>query len=210
MYSTNDKPFICTNGQQISSINQLYISLKTMPKDVFLFHTAQSGNHFASWVKDVFSQPALAEELNNAHTQIGTLGVLEKFLIQEQRKLEEEQAKFPKGVKETQQTKTVAPVKTEPVQQNTESLAKTESDVTENQDDSTFISQDHKKIHHHIKKLHGELAHLTKHKTHMPTHHPHNAQPVTESVKDKLVDFGFGLIIGIVLGLIIAKSSGFF
>jgi len=72
------------------------------------------------------------------------------------------------------------------------------------------VNEKSEEIHHQISHLHTNLNHMTRYDTHTPKHKENARDPITQEIKDKLVDFGFGLIIGLIVGMLIGKTIGAF
>ena len=72
------------------------------------------------------------------------------------------------------------------------------------------VNKEAEKIQETITHLHNNLHHMTKYDTHTPRHSENAGDAITAEIKDKLIDFGFGLIIGVVIGILIGRSLGVF
>jgi ribokinase len=77
--SPNGKEFTLQNGIQINDLNQLAIILKDMSDDVFNYHT-QNGNHFASWIRDVFSMADLASKITSSKSKYEMSDAIKHYL----------------------------------------------------------------------------------------------------------------------------------
>jgi len=73
---------------------------------------------------------------------------------------------------------------------------------------SSGYSHPHHTIHAQIDHLDRELAHLTRHHMHTTAHENVGSASLEESVKERILDFALGLIVGLMLGFILAKSLG--
>jgi hypothetical protein len=67
-----EKSFVLVDGKKIGSLPELAIELDTMSDDVFYHHVNEMKNDFANWVRDVFMEPSLAEELIATKDKKGT------------------------------------------------------------------------------------------------------------------------------------------
>lgn len=63
-------------------------------------------------------------------------------------------------------------------------------------------------IHEQINHLDSQLAHLTRHHHHTTARENVGSALLEESVKERILDFSLGLIVGLMLGFILAKSLG--
>jgi len=66
----------------------------------------------------------------------------------------------------------------------------------------------HHTIHAQIEHLDRELAHLTRHHMHTTARENVGSSSLEETVKERILDFALGLIVGLMLGFILAKSLG--
>lgn len=55
--------FNCVDGRSLHSLVDLALALDEMADDTFYYHANQDRNDFSEWVKGVFSQEDLAEQL---------------------------------------------------------------------------------------------------------------------------------------------------
>lgn len=78
-----EKHFILQDGRKIESIFQLIDELETMGEDAFRHHVNDMRNDFASWVRDVFASPSLAEEMQSMRDRIETQRAIMKHLLRE-------------------------------------------------------------------------------------------------------------------------------
>jgi hypothetical protein len=83
--------FILKDGRRLKSIQELSDALETMNDEVFFHHVNELKNDFASWVKDVFDEHSLADELkrtrNRVETRIKLLQKLVDNVVNEGREL---------------------------------------------------------------------------------------------------------------------------
>ena len=79
-----------------------------------------------------------------------------------------------------------------------------------NASDSTSTSDSNGRhpIHAQIEHLDRELAHMTRHHMHTTSRTNVGSAALEESVKERILDFSLGLIVGLMLGFILAKSFG--
>lgn len=77
--------FLMIDGSAIKNLLELADALHAMSDDVFYYHVTNDRNDFGNWVRDVFCENELADELSKLHskmeTQIAVLRhLLKKFL----------------------------------------------------------------------------------------------------------------------------------
>ena len=65
----NQYSFWLANGKGISSVRELYKELKSMDSNVFNFHVNESKNDFYNWIKDVYGNKVLADDLLECTTK---------------------------------------------------------------------------------------------------------------------------------------------
>lgn len=58
-----EKYFILTNGQPIKNIKELADTLEEIREEVYQHHVNQHKNDFSTWIKHVFEEHGLADEL---------------------------------------------------------------------------------------------------------------------------------------------------
>lgn len=85
--ATPEKSFKLSSGTELLSIDELDSALKYMKEDVFNHHVYSGVNHFSNWVRDVFNQPELAQQLRMCTTKIAMRVAINNFL-QSHKKLE--------------------------------------------------------------------------------------------------------------------------
>ena len=78
--------FVVADGRKLKSIMELADALETMSEEIFRHHANEFRNDFSAWVKDVFYEHSLAEDIsmakNKLETQIAILRRLVKELMQ--------------------------------------------------------------------------------------------------------------------------------
>ncbi len=72
--------FRLRDGGVIKSIPGLHKALITMDNETFSHHCNDHKNDFSAWVKDVFHEPALANNLEKAHTRLGMALAITRWL----------------------------------------------------------------------------------------------------------------------------------
>ena len=81
---TNTKPefyFRLINGQRIKNLLGLVNALDKMPDDVFYHHANQQRNDFSNWIRDIFKQKNLANEVSKTQSRLETQVILLKFIV---------------------------------------------------------------------------------------------------------------------------------
>ena len=80
-----DHHFVVADGRKLKNIIELADALETMSEEIFRHHVNEAKNDFSSWVKDVFYDHSLAEDIarakNRLETQIAILRRLVKELM---------------------------------------------------------------------------------------------------------------------------------
>lgn len=80
-----DQHFIVADGKKLKNIIELADALETMSEEIFSHHANEFKNDFSAWVKDVFYDHSLAEDIvrakNRLETQIAILRRLVKELM---------------------------------------------------------------------------------------------------------------------------------
>ena len=177
--------FVLSNGVKVQSLDELITQIEQMDIAEFGHFVHSSHNHFANWIEDIFELEDLPNALRSVHTKKDTLAVLKSALSYN----------LIHSI-EKNKTKTAKDIPPPP------------NAVKEKYKNP--LAQKIDPISEHIEHLHKKVAHITKYDTHTPKHTHKSYEPISEEVRDKLVDFGFGLIIGLIVGLLIAKGLGAF
>lgn len=80
----NTKPefyFRLVNGQKIKNIFGLANALDKMPDEVFYHHVNEQRNDFSNWIKDIFKQKKLTDEVSKVRSRLETQVILLKFIV---------------------------------------------------------------------------------------------------------------------------------
>ncbi len=72
--------FIISNGEKLEDLKDLVQSLEKMPEEVFRHYVNETKNDFSTWIKDVFKENSLAEELKKFNTKIEAELALQKHI----------------------------------------------------------------------------------------------------------------------------------
>ncbi|MGV8168576.1 MAG: hypothetical protein ACP5N3_00805 [Candidatus Nanoarchaeia archaeon] len=73
--------FILCNGQPVKNVRALADALETLEDDVFNHHVTFDRNDFATWIKDIFKDAELADELAGVKDKGNTRIVLYKHIV---------------------------------------------------------------------------------------------------------------------------------
>jgi hypothetical protein len=77
--------FVLADGRKLQSLHELGSALRDMSDDVFRHHVNEWRNDFSSWVKEVFDEPELADELKSINSKLEAEVVLLRKLVKEMR-----------------------------------------------------------------------------------------------------------------------------
>jgi len=72
--------FYLRNGSSLKSIEELYDKLEDMLDEDFFFHVNEEKNDFANWIKGVFGEKELSDNLSTVKTKKEVKKILDKFL----------------------------------------------------------------------------------------------------------------------------------
>lgn len=78
--------FVLHDGRHLRSLYELVDELETMGDDAFRGHANEFKNDFASWVRDVFDEKHLAEEIARVQHRIDAQRAILKHLVRELRR----------------------------------------------------------------------------------------------------------------------------
>jgi len=73
--------FVLNDGRKLKSIIHLIDELENMPDDVFSQHVNEYKNDFSNWIKDVFKDDVLADELQLVNDRLETQRALLKHAV---------------------------------------------------------------------------------------------------------------------------------
>ena len=80
-----ERHFVVADGRKLKNIIELADALETMSEEIFRHHVNEFKNDFSSWVKDVFYDHSLADDIsrgkNRLEMQIAVLRRLVKELM---------------------------------------------------------------------------------------------------------------------------------
>lgn len=72
--------FVLSNGEKLKDLRDLVNALEIIPEDVFRHHVSEMKNDFSNWVRDVFKEHSLAEELKRMRSRMETELALQKHI----------------------------------------------------------------------------------------------------------------------------------
>ena len=73
--------FVLSDGKQLRSLVHLIDELENMPDDVFNHHVNEFKNDFSSWIRNVFKDEVLADELQLVNDRVETQRTLLKHTV---------------------------------------------------------------------------------------------------------------------------------
>ena len=75
--------FVVADGRKLKNIIELADALETMSEEIFRHHVNEVKNDFSAWVKDVFYDHSLADDISRAKNRLETQIVILRRLIKE-------------------------------------------------------------------------------------------------------------------------------
>lgn len=75
--------FVVADGRKLKNIIELADALETMSEEIFRHHVNDFKNDFSKWVKDVFYEHSLAEDIARAKNRLETQIVILRRLVRE-------------------------------------------------------------------------------------------------------------------------------
>jgi len=75
--------FIVADGRKLKNIIELADALETMSEEIFRHHANEFKNDFSAWVKDVFYDHSLAEDISRAKNRLETQIAILRRLVKE-------------------------------------------------------------------------------------------------------------------------------
>lgn len=75
--------FVVADGKKLKNIMELADALETMSEEIFRHHANELKNDFSSWVKDVFYDHSLAEDISRAKNRLETQIAILRRLVKE-------------------------------------------------------------------------------------------------------------------------------
>lgn len=75
--------FVVADGRKLKNIIELADALETMSEEIFGHHVNEARNDFSAWVKDVFYDHSLAEDISRAKNRLETQIAILRRLVKE-------------------------------------------------------------------------------------------------------------------------------
>ena len=75
--------FVVADGKKLKNIIELADALETMSEEIFRHHVNEVKNDFSAWVKDVFYDHSLADDIARAKNRLETQIVILRRLVKE-------------------------------------------------------------------------------------------------------------------------------
>ena len=75
--------FVVADGRKIKNIIELADALETMSEEIFRHHANEFKNDFSTWVKDIFYDHSLAEDISRAKNRLETQIAVLRRLVKE-------------------------------------------------------------------------------------------------------------------------------
>ena len=75
--------FVVADGRKLKNIIELADALETMSEEIFRHHANEVKNDFSNWVKDVFYDHSLAEDISRAKNRLETQIAVLRRLVKE-------------------------------------------------------------------------------------------------------------------------------
>lgn len=79
--------FVLCDGRHIKSLYELVDELETMGDSLFHQHVNAQKNDFANWIRDVFDDKLLSEDLQRVHHRVDAQRAILKHLVRELRNM---------------------------------------------------------------------------------------------------------------------------
>ena len=75
--------FVVADGRKLKNIIELADALETMSEEIFRHHVNEAKNDFSVWVKDVFYEHSLAEDISRAKNRLEAQIAILRRLVKE-------------------------------------------------------------------------------------------------------------------------------
>ncbi len=75
--------FVVADGRKLKNLLELSDALETMSEEIFRHHANEFKNDFSNWVKDVFYDHSLAEDISRAKNRLETQIAVLRRLVKE-------------------------------------------------------------------------------------------------------------------------------
>ncbi|MBM3153908.1 MAG: hypothetical protein FJ008_01080 [Chloroflexi bacterium] len=71
---SEEKAFWCYGGEVFRNLQEMAVALERMSEEAFEHHVTEHKNDFSNWVRDVFGDTTLANQLRKATTKSSAAG----------------------------------------------------------------------------------------------------------------------------------------
>ena len=78
-----EQHFVVADGSKLKNIIELADALETMSEEIFRHHANEFKNDFSNWVKDVFYDHSLADDISRAKNKFEAQIVILRRLVKE-------------------------------------------------------------------------------------------------------------------------------
>jgi len=78
-----EQHFVVADGRKLKNIIELADALETMSEEIFAHHANEFRNDFSNWIKDVFYDHSLAEDISRAKNRLETQITILRRLVKE-------------------------------------------------------------------------------------------------------------------------------
>jgi hypothetical protein len=75
--------FVVADGRKLKNIMELADALETMSEEIFRHHANELKNDFSAWIKDVFYDHSLAEDISRAKNRLEAQVTILRRLVKE-------------------------------------------------------------------------------------------------------------------------------
>ena len=75
--------FVVADGKKLKNVLELADALETMSEEIFRHHANEFKNDFSSWVRDVFYDHSLAEDISRAKNKLETQIAILRRVVKE-------------------------------------------------------------------------------------------------------------------------------
>lgn len=73
--------FVLADGRKLKDMLELVESMETMTEDVYRHHASEMKNDFSSWVRDIFDEHELADEIAKINNKVDTQMAIMRHLL---------------------------------------------------------------------------------------------------------------------------------
>ena len=212
----DNQAFITLTGERLYSLKQLVSYMRRMDATEFAHHANKERNDFANWISAVFKEKALAKKLSTS--QFDTLAVLTRAVTTSTKKVTPvKKVSSPKKrttKKAVSQPKKTVQVVSHKSEKRTQSKPVGKVKQLGMFEKNPHVTTEEEELEAKRLTIHEQIEHLENQTKHLTKYHKNtNRSPISNKdvdLKEHLVDFTLGLIIGIVLGFILVRSLGLF